>query len=160
MLNPKTRILDLTRLGFSTPILELSAGRTPHPLFQNVCNERYYIYHGGSSPLGLQIVPIWEEGMLLTAASETESGLQIIRFSLELPNGYWLVACSEQGLWADLFASLVDGWSRPEEDLDEVKSAAKAVNFRFLKETLAFIETHRDSVNYTELRDEFARSIL
>jgi hypothetical protein len=160
MLNPETRIVDLTRLGFSTPILELSIGRKPHPVFQNICNDPYYIYHGGSSPLGLQIVPIWEEGMLLTAASETETGLQIIRFSLELPNAYSVIAHSEQGLWADLFASLVDGWSRSEEDLDEVKAAAKAVHFRFLEETLVFIETHRDSVNYTDLRDEFTRSIL
>ncbi len=160
MLNPETRIADLTRLGFSTPLLELSAGRTPHPLFQHICNDPYYIYHGGSSPSGLQVVPIWEEGMLLTAASETRNGLQIIRFSLELPNAYWVIARSEQGLWADLFASLVDGWSRSEADPDEVEEAAKAVNFRFLEETLAFIEAHRDSVNYTDLRDEFAHSIF
>jgi hypothetical protein len=160
MLNPETRIADLARLGFSTPLLELSAGRTPHPLFQNICNDPYYIYHGGSSPSGLRIVPIWEEGMLLTAASEIETGLQVIRFSLELPNAYWVIARSEQGLWADLFASLVDGWSRSEADPDEVAEAARAVNFRLLEETLAFIEAHRDRVNYAELRDEFARSIL
>ena len=98
--------------------------------------------------------------MLLTAAFETENGLQIIRLSLELPNAYWVIARSEQGLWADLFASLVDGWSRAEEDLDEVKAAAKAVHFRFLEETLAFIEAHRDSVNYTDSLSEFVNAIL
>lgn len=160
MPNPETRILDLTRLGFSTPILELSAGRTPHPLFQTICNDPYYIDHGGSSPPGLLIVSIWEEGMLVTAASETENKLQIIRFSLERPQAYSVIARSEQGLWADLFASLIDGWSRSQADPDAVAEAAKAVNFRFLEETLAFIEANRDRLNYTDLRSEFTNSIL
>ncbi len=98
--------------------------------------------------------------MLLTAAFETDNGLQIIRFSLELPDAYRVIARSEQGLWADLFSSLVDGWSRSQADPDEVAQAAKAVNFRFLEETLAFIEAHRDSVNYTDLLCEFANAIV
>ena len=126
MLNPATRIFDLTRLGFSTSILELSAGRKPHPLFQNICNDPYYIYRGGSSPSGLLIVPIWEDGMEVTAALETQGKLQVIRFNLELPNAYSVIAGSEQGLWADLFASLLDGWSRSEADPDAVAEDAVA----------------------------------
>ena len=160
MLNPDTRIFDLTRLGFSTSILELSAGRKPHSLFQNVCNDPYYIYRGGSSPSGLLIVPIWEDGMEVTAALETQGKLQVIRFNLELPNAYSVIAGSEQGLWADLFASLVDGWSRSQADPDAVAEAAKAVSFQFLEETLAFIQANCDSVNYTDLRSEFTNSIL
>jgi hypothetical protein len=159
MLNPETRIAELTRLGFSTPLLELSAGRKPHSLFQNICNDPWYIYHGGRGPPGLELVPIWEEGTVVTAALETETGLQIVRFDLELPNAYSVIARSEQGLWADVFVSLLDGWSRSEADPDEVAEAAKAVGFRFLRETLALIEAHRDSTNYTGLRDEFVYSI-
>ena len=113
MLNPKTRISELSRLGFSQPILELSSGRKPHRIFEDICNNPYYIYHGGATPFNFPIIPIWEEGMMLTAVLESQDRNEIIEFSLESPDEYDIIAYNEQGLWANLFISLIDGWKRP-----------------------------------------------
>jgi hypothetical protein len=159
MLNPKTRISDLSRLGFSPPILELSSGRKPHPIFEDICNDPYYIYHGGTTPFNLTIIPIWEEGMTLTAVLENQERNEIIEFSLESPDEFTAIAYCEQGLWANLFASFIDDWKRPEYNLDTVKDAAGVVSFLFLKETIAFVQENRGSENYTELLNEFTKSI-
>jgi hypothetical protein len=159
MLNPETRISELSRLGFSQPVLELSAGGKPHPIFEDICNNPYYFYHGGSTPFNLPIIPIWEEGMMQTAVLETQDRNEIIEFSLESPDEYEVIAYNEQGLWANLFASFIDNWVRPEYDLSIVKEAADAVNFLFLEKTLNFIEKNRDSENYPELLNEFTKSI-
>lgn len=159
MLNSKTRISDLSRLGFSSPILELSSGRKPHQIFEHICNDPYYIYYGGTIPFNLTIIPIWEEGMILTAVLERQERNEIIEFSLENPDQFEIIAYSEQGLWANLFASFIDDWKRPQYDLDIVKAAASVVGFLFLKETINFVQKNRDGENYTELLNKFTKSI-
>jgi len=125
MLNPDARIADLIRLGFSQAVIDLSSGRKPHPLFAFCCNDPHYIYHGGTTPFDLTIVPIWEDGTVLTAVLENGGAVEIIQFSLEEPDEYWVVAHTEQGLWAYLFGGMLDGWAGVEQDVAMVNEAAR-----------------------------------
>lgn len=159
MLNPETRITELSRLGFSQPILELSSGRKPHSIFDDVCNDPFYIYEGGTTPFEMEVIPIWENGMVLTAAIEKPNGTEIVEYNLEAPEEYEIIAYSEQGLWANLFASFVDGWSREESSLNDIEEASQIVRFLLLKETIEFVRENQNKENYPELLNEFTKSI-
>ncbi len=160
MLNPETRIAELASLGFSQSVLEMSTERKPHHLFEGLCSDPYYIYHGGTTPFDLPVVPMWEDGMMLTAAWEFEGIKEIIQFSLESPDEYSVIAYTEQGLWADFFASMIDdGWAGIERDIKLVREAAAVVGFSSLEETIKFVETNCENPRYPEPLNEFTKSI-
>lgn len=154
MSNQKTRLEDLRALGFSEAMIAVASGAKPHSVFNDCCNAPHYIYHGGRGPKGMTIIPIWEEGMIVVAATGTKDRIKVIRFSLESPEDYTVWACSERGLWAELFASMLDDWYRPQKKLADVREAANEVGFRELQHITDFIDAHRDEDNYIErLRD-------
>ncbi|MEP6901887.1 MAG: hypothetical protein ABJA66_09060 [Actinomycetota bacterium] len=160
MLNPETRISELSRLGFSQPILELSSGRKPHPIFEDTCNDPYYIYLEGSFiPFDLRVIPLWEAGIKQTAVWEKQDRIEIIEFSLESPEEYEVIAYSEQGLWAYMFAYFIDDWVIKAIDMNLVIEAADAVKFLFLNETIDFIRKYRDSDEYPEVLTKLTKSI-
>src|SRR5215218_3477542 len=105
------RLRELSRLGFSKAVLDLSAGIMVTPLLRDICHEPYYIYQGGTTPSDLELTPIWQDTMMLTAVWVNMGRTEIIEYSLEAPEEFDVIAFTEQGLWAHVFANWAEAWA-------------------------------------------------
>jgi hypothetical protein len=155
-----TRLDKLRQLGLSEDMLRLAVGDPPHQLFDFECVEPYEILpeHGGRPPDPDRFIPLWQDSSGLVIGCWEKAGrVEFIRFSLEWPDEYDVVAYSEQGLLARIFADIVQyvDWNDEAATVELLREAAKTVGFAHLDEVLRFQE------HLTEYRDvnEFTRSI-
>jgi hypothetical protein len=133
---PENERLDtLRRLGMSDPLVRLAAGEPVHPAFGFRCQAPpWYSYRGAGCPAGPPLAPLWDCGDTVTAVWERAGRPEFIEFSIEADEEFWVLAASEQGLWAALFVAMFE-----DEDgaVEPLRGAAESVGFRFLDRVVA-----------------------
>lgn len=134
---PENERLDaLRRLGLSGPLVRLAAGKPVHPAFGFRCQAPpRYSYHGAGCPGGPPLTPLWDCGDTVTAVWERDGRPEFIEFCIEADGEFWVLAATEQGLWATVFTALVE--DRDDLGADELRDAAQVVGFRFLDRVVA-----------------------
>lgn len=129
---PAEQRLDALReFGLTEPLVRQSSGELVHPLLRFRCQgPPYYSYHGAGCPNGPLLVPIWDCGDTVTAVWKRSGRLEFIEFSIESHEKHGVLARSEQGFWATVFATLLEDSDEREES--QLPEAAAAVEFRYL----------------------------
>jgi len=151
------RIASLRRLGASEPLIRLASGDCVHPTFRNSClGPPYYVYHGGGTPDGPPLIPLWGYCDTVAGVREQPDGPEFIEFSIEADHETWLQARTEQGFWATRFDFLYEAVV-PEEEL---RQAAAAVGFRFLPRLLASREAASDRLGTFEGHAAWLRELI
>jgi hypothetical protein len=130
---PEDQRLDvLRRLGLSEPLLRLSAGERLDPLFEYRCQgPPWFSYHHAGCPSGPPVAPLWDCGNSVTGVWVKEGQLEFVEFSIEDYEEYTVLAHTEQGLWATVFADLFE--DRDKLAPDEFEAPARLVGFRFVE---------------------------
>lgn len=142
----------LASLPLSSGIIALASGRHPSEVFRFRCSPPRHI--------DLPVVPLWECNDAIVTYRPTPSGPE---FELADAEGSpsEVIARSEQGLLFWLFSYLIEDrdWHDPDKDEAELRSAAKAVGFRYFDEVDQFQRKFGASGNYATLLRERALSI-
>ena len=154
---PEPERLDtLRRLGLSDPLVRLSAGEELHPVFAFRCQgPPGRAYHGAGVPDGPPLAPLWDCGDTVTGVWEQGGRPEFIGFSVEAPDEYWVLAATEQGLWATVFADLFE--DRDDLAPEDFDGAARLVGFRFIGRVV-----YRDeaAVSTCEGREAWLRGVV
>jgi hypothetical protein len=133
------RLELLRRLGVSDALVRQSAGEELHPLFWFRCQgPPQYSYAGAACPDGPLLIPLWDCDTSVTGVREQGGGLEFLRFSVEEPGDYRVLARTEQGLWATVFADLYE--DRDDLGLEDFREAAHAVGFRYFDRVVSTYE--------------------
>lgn len=142
----RTRIAELKALGISDGVIKLCR-RQKQEAFRFRCRPSYYIYHGGTIPIGPRIVPMWEEGTSQTVVRRSQDSLEFIHYSLEDPDEWEIVAYSEQGLLAYRFLPIVDAY------LSDAEHDAREGDARAQQKALKALTRAADYVGFDMLQE-------
>jgi hypothetical protein len=129
------RIATLRAWGISEPLIRLSCGEVVHEQFRVSClGPPWHIYHGSvASPNGPPLAALWELSDQVFGVWRRGGGLEFIRYGFEGPNDFEILANTEQGFWAAQFDFLYEC----DAPLDELRTAAVVVGFRFVERHLS-----------------------
>jgi hypothetical protein len=118
-------------------------GGSLHPLLANY-RDPHYIFHSWETIGYSDIVPIWEEGMVLTAYDRERKGF--VRFSLEAPKEEWFFYTHFNGITAEMLIVMMENEDITEEELDEI---ANLFNFPYRQ----FLSESYDASNHHTYRE-------
>jgi hypothetical protein len=155
---PEDQRLDVLRcLGLSEPLVRLSAGESVDPLFEYRCQgPPWYCYHGAHTPAGPPFAPLWDCCNSVTGVWEKDGRLEFLEFSIEdRDDEYTVLAHTEQGLWATVFADLYE--DRDKMVPAEFMAPARLVGFRFVDRVVVRDE---GAVATFEGRHEWLRKVV
>lgn len=125
----ENRVTELRRFGVSEALVRLASGDCVHEVFRiNCLGPSYYPYHGGGTPAGPPLVPLWDDCDAVVGVWERQEGLEFIEFSIEAGGEYTSLARTEQGFWVSQFNFFYEC----DVALAELREAAAVVGFRFL----------------------------
>ncbi len=151
------RIAELRRLGVSEPLVRLSSGEVVHALFRNCClGPPYYAYHGAGVPDGPPLVPLWDCNDSVVGVWERADGPEFIEFDIEADDQYWPLARTEQGFWAAQFNFFYEC----EAPLEELRTAAAVVGFRFLDRLFSASEAAAGQLGTFETHRAWLRELV
>jgi hypothetical protein len=150
------RLDTLRQLGLSDALVRLSAGERLHPLFEFRCQgPPFYSYHDAGCPEGPPVAPLWDCGDSVTGVWVRNGRLEFIEFGIEGHGEYTVLAHTEQGLWATVFADVYED----EDELgpEDLRDAARAAGFRFLDR---LVDSYGSGYSTLEARRSFLRGLV
>lgn len=130
-------------------------GGDVHPALTDYCDP-HYIFSSWETVPYPDIVPIWEEGVVVTAYDRVREGF--IRFSLEAPEEEWFFYTHFTGVAAETLIAMLENEDLDEEELDEIAELFAFPYMQALRESYdaANHQTFEEHERWTE---EFMRSI-
>ena len=154
VISEESRLNEMRRLGLSEPVIRLSAGEIIHDLFRYE-EAPYYVYHDAEVPDGPDLIPLWDGSDMVTGVWEKDGRLEFIRFCIESPHEFSVLAKTEQGLLATLF---IQYYEFTDGEAGSLREPARLIGFRFLDELVASYESlsHKTS----EEHDTFVRKFV
>lgn len=103
-----------------------------HPVLTDY-RDPYYIFSSWETIPYPDIVPIWEEGIVLTAYDRIREGF--VRFSLEAPEAEWFFYPHFNCIAAETLIVMLEDEDITEEELDEIAKLFAFPYMRFLRES-------------------------
>lgn len=152
------RVAALRRLGVSDPLVRLSCGEVLHDQFSVSCvGPPWYVYNDSiPTPDGPPLAVLWEWSEQLTGVWRRGGGLEFIRYGFGSPEEFKVLARTEQGFWATQFDFLYES----DAPLDELRTAAAAVGFRFVEQHLAAREAADSRLGTFEAHSAWLRELV
>ena len=172
------RYAALQSAGLSSPVLRLAQGEAAsvHPVFANWCELPWYGFFAnrqGKTPeiipwggVGDTVLPLWGFGESVTVCRTASNGERdFAELNIEdSRHALFSIAKSEQGLLADVMITVIESldWESSEawdgDARQTVEDAARAVDFHYLTETFAFLDSVSGE-NYENEKRAFTRSL-
>lgn len=124
----------LKQLNLPAAVMQIfdKGGAGIHPLLANY-REPYYNFSSWDAIAYPDIVPIWEDGVVLTAYDRMRDGF--VRFSLEAPGEEWFFYSDFNGIAAEALIMLLEDEDATDEALDEVAELLAFPHLRLLLES-------------------------
>jgi hypothetical protein len=77
----RLRALSLPRI-----VMHIFDGQVPHPALCDICASPLYVYARGTKLPSCDLIPLWENGVVVTAFQAEANSSRFIQFSLEQPS--------------------------------------------------------------------------
>ena len=152
--NTDERLRQLEADGLLHSIVRLAAGDLLHPAFWHRCEPPWKLEAGGRAPAGPPFVVLWEQGDLIEGYWRQDGQLEFISFDIEAPDRFKVIAHTQQGLLAHVFADLYE-WER-----DDLQGAAASAGFLHLDALIAFLERTNGQLEYPMFQAARAEFIM
>lgn len=155
-LDPATCRGQLDALALPSAVLKIFDGKPPHPLLADCCAAPYYVFAADLPRLRAAVVPLWENGIVVTAYAPAGSGGHFVTFSLEAPDALHMIGSHFGAVVADLLLKL---WEDEVTD-DGLADVASVFAFDRTAELLHLLATRSVAdglAGYAVWRREFLR---
>jgi hypothetical protein len=113
--------------------MQIFDGQMPHPALCDICASPFYIYARGTKLPSCDLVPLWENGVVVTALQAEANSSRVIQFSLEQPNSVEMLGPTFQSAAADV---LIELWELEHPD-ETLKVIADLFEFHHLRRLIA-----------------------
>jgi len=130
-------------------------GRGIHPVLTDY-REPYYIFNSWETIPYPDIVPIWEEGIIVTAYDRIREGF--VRFSLEAPEAERFFYSHFNGIAAEMLIVMLEDEDITEEVLDEIAKLFAFPYMGYLRESYD-ASNHQTYLEHKRWTKEFMLAI-
>jgi hypothetical protein len=139
---------QLQGLGLPEVATRIFDGPPPHPALRDICASPEHVFAPGTRLPAMEVIPLWESGIEVTAVASGSAPSSFIQFSLERPDDVEVLGTSFQAAAADV---LVELWELEQHD-DILAAIADLLEFRHLPRLLAECSRRLPHQPYEEYR--------
>jgi len=124
----RLRALSLPRI-----VMHIFDGQVPHPALCDICASPLYVYARGTKLPSCDLIPLWENGVVVTAFQAEANSSRFIQFSLEQPSSVEMLGPTFQSAAGDV---LIELWELEHPD-KTLKVIADLFEFHHLPRLIA-----------------------